>query len=162
MDLQITGKALFLYLCEQLTQIKLAVKEEERKESVAFLLPEEWQKETGVTNQLAAVQYKGGPNQIMQNKVTGITLRLYIKPWKALGLSYALTALAATLDFPEKGGSVPYYDFMFGEGIESMTTKVIICDLFKLLEHHLVNRLGTSYATLPVGKMPKELALLPR
>ena len=160
MEYQPTGKVLFLQLCDQLAQVKLVIYKE-GSESVGFGLPEEWQTKTGVTNQLATVQYVGGSKKIANNEVTGITLRLYIKPWRALGLSDRLTVLAHSVGFAEKGGGTPYYDFIFEEGLESAATKVIIYDIFQLLHRTLLETFGAGYRTMPMAEIPVDIEALP-
>lgn len=168
MRLDMEGKELFWEICKQLNSLKLAVDvkklQPQRIESVPFLLPDEIQWEGNHKDlklQFAAVQFNGGKQEILNNRISGVTLRFYVAPFKAINIH---EILEKNLKFRSelKGSSkTPYYNYIFDHPYSTTEVSNTI--------HHLVQEIRYKfseifpfYNSIPVENLPKIIKDLPR
>ncbi|WP_232699985.1 hypothetical protein [Brevibacillus daliensis] len=169
MKLNPEGKELFWEICKQLNDLKFVVDtmkfERERVESVPFLFPSKIRSEHSTKNihlQVAAVQYIGGRSSYEKNLIAGITLRIYLAPFRELGIEDIFgveNRFRSTL----KGSSrTPYYDYVFD--CNNYDKEDIIKESSKALSSLNEKLLDTIpyYSTLPIEKIPESIITLPK
>lgn len=112
--------------------------------------------------QVAAVQYNGGKKRILNNEVTGVTLRLYLSPLEVFGLENILDKNTTFRSRIKGPSSSPYYDYIFDQPYSSKEVLDCIDALFTDLNKEFIKVLNPIMDRLSLGKLPEIIRYLPR
>jgi hypothetical protein len=167
MLLEPTGRELFMVLCLKMSGLKLVAEEEhftelQSVESVSFKLPKEVIKSLGqeyLNLQFGTVQYRGGKNNILNNQIEAVTLRLYLNPFKALDMEQVLESQVKYRSMILNQNYHTYYEYRFTASYDYIDYDIDF--LFYRIEKGLKNNLGHIYNELPINPLPDWINQLP-
>lgn len=146
------ARLLFKFICEQMSQQRLVVTGEGRKETANFNL----EKKVGKLGTVGSVQYYGGKAAIANGKIRAISLRFYNNALSELNLRPLFDGLYNY----RVADAEDYLSFEFLEVNDDV--KRLICIIAALTFSQMVKRYGEKYLEIPIQECSLKLWELPR
>lgn len=151
------GRQLFINICKEFANLKLLVCDEGKKESVQIYFPKSMADRFNYKDQVATVQYMGGP-KVKPDGYTTIEIRFYKNAFQSAGVWDVFEKNTLYQKYKSNGKN-PYVHYNV---VDAFKFDKYIRVVFKDLELKFKESLGQSYDSLPIPEVPESLKELPR